>query len=353
MGKKQHYLPRFLLKKFATNITKKQINIHLMKNNEFLIDKDLENQAKERYLYGSDQKLENLYGKLETVTSPVIDKLLTGSLVFSEEEKLHIKLFIMFQLHRTPGSINLTNDSIDSMIKNAASHDILLKDHLAEFSTELKEPYMFQFRMATEALHVILDLRIGLLESNGNIPFILGQNPVIRLNPFLQEKCWKWSTQGLALKGVMVIMPISPRYSVLLYDNYCYTLVNNSPRWIVSDDDVDFLNQLQYFNTYECIYFNYTPDMDRYKQLALETKKYRDNVRVSIDLLGTKENQDGSKEEVVKSGLIEYPIDQKCHFYEFKEMAYKEHITNFYEATRRSIIPNFIRNEINRRKGPV
>jgi len=349
MTKKQHYLPRFLLKKFATDIDKKLINIHLMKNNDFLINCVLYDQAQEKYLYGSDQKLENFFGLLESVTSPVIDKLLTGSLVLSEEEKLHMKLFIMYQLNRTPGSIDLTNDTIDSMIKNNASHDNFLKDHLSEFSTEIKEPYMFQFSIATKALHVILDLRIGLLESNGRIPFILGQNPVIRLNPFLQGKSWEWSTQGLAFKGLMIIMPISPKYSVVLYDNFRYNLINKYPKWIISDNDVDFLNRLQYFNTYECIYFNYIPNIDNYKQIALETQEYRDNIRVSIDLLSTKENQDGSKEEIVKSGLIEYPIKQKCHFYAIKEMAYKDQITSFYEATR-DIMPNFILDEINRRK---
>jgi len=350
MTKKQHYLPRFLLKKFATDIDKKHINIHLMKNNEFIINGVLYDQAQENYLYGPDQKLENFFGLLEGVTSPVIEKLLTGSLVLSEEEKLHIKLFIMYQLNRTPGSIDLTNDSIESIIKNAASHDKFLKDRLSEFSTELKEPYMFQFSMATRALHVILDLRIGLLESNGKIPFIMGQNPVIRLNPFLQEKGWKKSTQGLALKGLMLIMPIGPKFSVVLYDNFRYNLINNSPKWIISDDDVNFLNRLQYFNTYECIYFSYTPNMDAYKQLALETQRYRDNVRVSLDLLSSKENKDGSKKEIVNSGLIEYPIKQKCQFYAIKEMAYKEPITNTPEATR-DIMPNFILDEINRRKG--
>ena len=351
MTKNQHYLPRFLLKKFATDDNKKLITIHLMKNNEFVINGDLDDQAQEKYLYGSNQKLENLFAKLEDVTSPVIDKLLTGSLVLSDDEKLHLKLFIMYQLNRTPGSIDLTNDSIDSMIKNAASHDKFLKDHLSEFSTELKKPYMFQFSIATKALHIIFDLRIGLLESNRNIPFILGQNPVIRLNPFLQGKGWKWSTQGLALKGIMMIMPISPNYSVILYDNHCYALKNTSPKWVISDDDVSFLNRLQYFNTNECIYFNSTPDISNYKQLALETQQYRDNVKVSIDLLNTKKNQDGSKEEIVKSGLIEYPIVQKYNFYEIKARAYIEQITNFHDATRKSIMPNFILDEINRRKG--
>jgi hypothetical protein len=146
-------------------------------------------------------------------------------------------------------------------------------------------------------------------------------------------------------------MPISPKYSIILYDNYCYKLINKSLKWIISDNDVNFFNRLQYFNTYECIYFNYIPDIDNYKKLALETQKYRDNVRVNINLISTKENNNGSKEEIINSGLIEYPIEQKCHFYAIKEMAYKEQITNFYEVTRRSIMPNFILDEINRRKG--
>lgn len=57
MTKKQHYIPRFLLKKFAIDVNKKLINIHLMENNEFIINADLYDQAQEKYLYGSDQKL--------------------------------------------------------------------------------------------------------------------------------------------------------------------------------------------------------------------------------------------------------------------------------------------------------
>jgi hypothetical protein len=349
MAKRQHYVPRLLLRQFSTDNDKLKINIHLMKTNNLIINGVLYDQAQEKYLYGLDQKLEKMYGLLESVTAPVIYKLSAGSLELSEEEKLHIKLFIMYQLNRTPGSVDLTKDSVESMIKNIAFHDNFLKDYLSEFSININEPYMLQFCIATKALHVILDLKIGLLETNGNIPFVLGQNPVIRLNPFLKEKKWQWSTQGLVLKGLMVIMPISPKYFVILYDSFRYALVNKSPKWVINDDDINLLNKLQYLNTYECIYFNYTPDMTYYEKLALETKNFRNDVRVKIDLLNTKEIKAGTKEEIVNSGLKEYPIKQIFHFYGIKVRAFNESIINHNEATR-DIMPNFILDEINRRK---
>ena len=348
MGKVQHYVPRLLLKNFSTDPEGNFINIHLLNANKFILPGTLYGQAQEDYLYGSDQKLEKFFAMLEGETAPVINKLLNRDLNLTNEEKLHLKLFIMYQMNRTPGNVDLLNDTIESMIKNIASHDIFLKDKLDEFSTEINKPYMFLFSMATRAIHVVMDLRIGLLESNQNNPFVIGQNPVIRLNPFLQTKGWKFSTQGLILKGVMIIMPISSQFSVILYDCYRYTLVNKKPEWLINEDDINLLNRLQYLNTDECIYFKHNPDINYYTQISNETQAFRNDIKATIKILKKPIIKNNKMEETVNSGIKEYPIVQQFSFYVYKNNAYLEKISNDIEA-KRDVMPNFIQEEIDRR----
>jgi hypothetical protein len=308
----------------------------------------LDGQAQKNYLYGSDQKLENIFGMLENEAAPIMMKLMSNNFELTNEEKLHLKLFILYQMNRTPGNVELLNTSIESIIKNAASHDKFIKEKLNKFSVGINNPYMFLFTMATKAIHVIMDLRIGLLESNPNNPFVIGQNPVIRLNPFLKTKGWKFSTQGLILKGTMIIMPISPQFAVILYDSNRYTLVNKNPKWVINNTDINLLNRLQYLNTDECIYFMHIPDINYYKQILHETKLFRNDVKANIEILKKTVKRNNNIEELVNSGIKEYPIEQQFNFYAIKSDSYHETINNHFEA-KRDVMPNFIQDEIDRR----
>jgi len=348
MGREQHFIPRFLLKYFSVDANGKLINVHLLNENRLSKGASLKNQAQRHYLYGMDQKLEKFYEQLEGNTASVIRKLSTGFLYLNNEENLHLKLFIHYQMNRTPGNVELFNNSIESIIKNMASYNKKLKNHLNEFAIGINNPYMFLFRLATKALHVIMNLRIGLLGSSNKKPFIIGQNPVVRLNPFLKAKNWQWSTQGLILKGIMIIMPISPQFSVIMYDSLCYTLINKYPNWIISDNDIDLLNYLQYLNTKECIYFSYDPDITYFNSISDKTKNFRNDVKVKLNLLSKRVKDDGEIEEIINSGLKEYPIEQNFNFYSLKYDAYMKQITNHVQA-RREVMPNFIEDEINRR----
>jgi hypothetical protein len=257
-----------LLRNFSVDKDKKYFNIHLLNNNEFFYNMPLYNQAQENNLYGSDQKLEHFFCQLESTASIGFAKLKTGNSNLLKEEELHIKLFLINQIGRTPGTISSHDDSIELMIKNLASHDKVLKDHLEEFSVGLNDPYKLMLTFSIDLLYTILDLRIGLLETDKkNSFFMIGQNPVILLNPYLREKNWKWSTRGLALKGLIIIMPISPQFSLILYDDLRYKLINKYPKWIIGSSDVDKLNNFQYCNTDDCIYFYNSINEMKYRQI--------------------------------------------------------------------------------------
>jgi hypothetical protein len=329
-----------LLRNFSVDKDKLLINIHLLKDNRFLYSKILYGQAQEDNLYGSDQKLEQFYWRIETAASLVLAKLNTGNISLLKEEQWHIKFFMLNQLFRTPGFITVQDNSFEKLFKNMASHDEKLKNHLDEFGIGLNEPYKLYSSFSIDLLYIISDLRIGLLETERNeLPFLIGQNPVILINPFLQEKnCWIWSTQGLAMKGIMMIMPISPRFSLILYDSLRYTLLNKNPKWIINDSDVEKLNDFQYCNTLECIYFSNHINEEKYIQKNNLYRNCRESDRSIFEIISSSiDEKTKYKTEVTRMGTKEFPIKQKFDFVGYKAAEYGKPIICYDDAKREHV----------------
>ena len=100
--KHQHYIPIFLLKEFSPDLKHEKINIFLLKQNKFITNAKLYNQACQDYLYGKDQFLEKVYSQLENKVSPLLRKINCNVLDLTNEEKAYIQTFVLFQNFRTP-----------------------------------------------------------------------------------------------------------------------------------------------------------------------------------------------------------------------------------------------------------
>jgi hypothetical protein len=325
-----------LLKNFAVDLDKEYINLHLLKNDIFLYSKKLYYQAQEDNLYGSDQKVEQFFSKLESSASLVLKKLNNGNIDLLKEEQWHIKLFMLNQLSRTPGYVSKQEKSFEGLFKYMASHDKNIKNHLDEFGIGLNEPYKEYFQISIDLFITINDLRIGLLETEKiNSPFIIGQNPVILLNPFLKErKDWKWSTQGLGMKGIIMIMPISPRFSLILYDSLRYTLQNKNPKWIINSSDVDKINDFQYCNTVECIYFSNKINENEYIQKNNLYRNYRESDKSIFEIINSTMDKKGNINEITRTGTKDFPIVQKFSFIGYKAIEYDKKIIKYNDAKR-------------------
>ena len=65
MGKNQHYVPRFLLKRFSKD--QKTINLFHFESNEIIRNAQIKHQASLDYIYGKDQMLESALQDLEKI----------------------------------------------------------------------------------------------------------------------------------------------------------------------------------------------------------------------------------------------------------------------------------------------
>lgn len=337
---KHHFVPRMLLRNFAVDNEKKYLNIHLLNNDEYLYNMPLYNQAQEYNLYGSDQKLENSFNKIESFAAPCLAKLNTGNVNLSTDDNCYLKLYLAAQLIRTPGYISMNDNCIDEMIKRIPLNDQQWKKYLDAYNIIKNDPYRLYFNNLRDLYSLISDLRIGLLEAdNSKISFMIGQNPVILLNPFLKsKKNWIWSTQGLALKGLVMIMPISPRYSFVLYDSLRYVLLNKYPELIINDADVEKLNDFQYCNTKECVYFTNIIDEEHYKYKNSMYRNYRNSNKSDFEIIGSSINEKtGYKTEITKTDVKEFPIEQKFNFIACKANEYISSIISYNDAKRENV----------------
>lgn len=96
--KRQHYIPRFLLKEFSPDSKHEKINIFLLKHNKFISNAKLYNQACQDYLYGEDQFLEKVYSQLEDKVSPLLRKINSNDLDLSTGKKSGYKLLYFFKI---------------------------------------------------------------------------------------------------------------------------------------------------------------------------------------------------------------------------------------------------------------
>lgn len=115
---------------------------------------------------------------------------------------------------------------------------VVLKGHLAAMSD-------FALTSALESM----DLEAALLHAPEGKSFVVGPNPVSTFNPFFEKRfaVTKMDDKAYDLYGSVMILPVSPSLSVMLYDDSIYSL--SSPDNIVlSPEDVDLLNVAQIYN---------------------------------------------------------------------------------------------------------
>jgi hypothetical protein len=285
MGKSQHYVSKFLLKNFSEDIEGRQINVYNINSDECKYDVSLKKQAQNDYIYGKDQEIEFFFQLIETKASNVIARIINtpDNLALDDNEKRVLQEYIHFQLGRTPFDVNLNKELATKLFKSMYKNDPKYKKHIDDFEIEFKEP--FQHSVALREMHtgLLADLKIAILTNETKIPFVLGQHPAIIINPYLYEKRWKASSQGIGLIGTCILLPVSFAKVILLYDKDCYKIINDKERKIsIPIDDVYKINKFQFYYTSNCIYFKRGMDQNYFKAVADETEYFRKGEKIEV-----------------------------------------------------------------------
>ena len=339
MGKNQHYIPRFALRNFTEDNNRQILTVYLMKEKRVITNASIKNQAAKDFIYGKDQVIESIFEKIENVTAITITKLMRNE-VINDEEKEALRVYIHFQMNRTSFNAKNNNEIANLVFQTIYHKHPFIGKYIDKVKVELKNPYFLSFLLSIKTSGLLSDLAINIVNNNSKIPFVLGQRPVFIINPYLYEKKLDIWAQGIAVKGVCVLLPIAFNKLIIMYDRWCYSLAKKNGIIQINEDDITKINIFQFFYTTDCAYIKKDMNIEYLNMLMEKTKIFRESDILDIKIIKT-QNQSMLYQQ---SKIPE--INPNISFIKIKYQAYCEKIVPTKETlARTAIIPEIIRLE--------
>jgi Protein of unknown function (DUF4238) len=113
--------------------------------------------------------------------------------------------------------------------------------------------------------------------------FITSDNPVVILNQFCARANSPRSFAGFSLTGFQVLLPVSPGLCLFFFDQKIYKVGSRSSRLVlISPQDVEIINALQFQSADTCIYFHDLTSEPRLRAWATKYGSLRSSVRGTL-----------------------------------------------------------------------
>ena len=219
--KKQHYVPQFLLRNFATGSRKTPKLWTLDKSTQNIRYSSVREVGHENLFYehhdqdGSRAELEDLMMRIDSIGAEIIGRILKeSSLQLLSEDFEWLSYFVACQMLRTP-MVRKDMENIREMVIRKWGPNVRAGDDLrtvGEYGTEdSKLSSLLLLRDVPEFAN-LLQTKVWTLEkAPKESTFIIGDNPVSRYN--MIDRCPRGNL-GLNSTGIELYMPLSPRYSI-------------------------------------------------------------------------------------------------------------------------------------------
>jgi len=270
-NKNQHYVPRCHLKPFTLDGEGLAINLFNHRSNKIIFDAPVKNQCSRNYFYGQDLILEKFLQKWEGRYATVIKKIVSDEQI-TDVEKIFLRDFAYLQWSRTAAAVNRRMDAINEM------DDIAFKGFNDPNKIAIDashERVMFSvMKTWSETIKNISDLSVILIKNMTDVDFITSDDPSIMSNRVYLQRMGD-SNFGVNSTGVQIIMPLTPRMAIIVFDPTAY-LAKNVKRGIFYANklsDVRLINEYQIINSVSNLYFlNKTDD----EKVRLEFQKHKD-----------------------------------------------------------------------------
>jgi len=238
---KQHYVPQFYLKSFATRKARRyKIKCYNKESgNEF--KENVRNIGMENYFYdkGGPPQIETLFADKEKIHSKVYQKIVSQKSIakINTEEKNNMSEYIFYQNERTR-STRERNRQITKEVyfkrqqtENLPNFDDLPKEYqkwLLESRGEMGQinilfnEYIDEHGEAhgpDEIVNYISQLEWNLTKNNLSLEFYTSDHPIVVYNPiYVEGKIIGYGSNSYRAEGVEIYFPLTPRLCLILYD---------------------------------------------------------------------------------------------------------------------------------------
>jgi len=285
--KKHHYVPRFYLKLFAADLAAEDprtIGLYNIPRKLLIPLASIRDQCAKDWFYGASDNLEDAMSTLESAWASLFRDFCGKATLPQQRTKNHLLLllFVSIQMLRTNRQALDTNESIRMMIKTLMAHDsrFSVADH-DDFDWELKDPVFLSLQSFLPVAHYLNDLKMCLLQANAPDAFVTSDNPVFKYNLYCESFTMSGTT-GAASTGLLVFLPISPKFCLLLYDSSVYKVGRPGKQELLlaTSADVDVLNGIQYVGADTNLYFSRGFSSDYFKRLSTTYDRARQEIGI-------------------------------------------------------------------------
>lgn len=283
--KRQHYVPRFYMREFADS--NKKFSVLNLKTGERIEKVSYSSQCYKDYYYGNDGIWEEQLGEMENKWADVIRSILSYKGLTTQDIIL-IKQFILYQRQRTYAEGEYLKQSRKETLVECAK--MLYANKGWKFDEEAMR--VCEERAAHDTTPAEnLERAIGLTEFleglettiityKTNNELISSDTPVISINPFHKF------TIGYGCMGLIMLVPISSRTLVVVYDSKMYTQFRGQQYIEIHDDEeVNNLNILQYISAEKILFASRLDELNRFGEKEKELRNTSRN-RKAISTLG-------------------------------------------------------------------
>lgn len=211
-SEKHHYVPQFLLREFCIPY-QKQIYVY-DKLEKKVFKSNIKNIASETNFYAAktpsyEINLESFMTSIEADTSKAIQKLLKEKALqtLTKQDVCNIGFFATIQLLRTNHAKEMNKIIMESMRKKA--REITGTDDPGKLNENtLKYNFLKNLGVAPDLARHIYQKEWILLDNPFPDLFYISDNPLVLHN---EREFGPWGNLGLALPGIQIYLPISPK----------------------------------------------------------------------------------------------------------------------------------------------
>lgn len=229
----------------------------LKESGRILDNVSIRNQCSKPYFY-PDQDYEKALGQIEGECHVSIEKLFSEQFqTLTQRDFIVLKSFLLLQKVRTLHEVRGFRKGIAQVMQYVGSlgpsED--LKKWLDSYENSAKDVVKMMMVNFKTALEITADLKCKVIINEGDGSFITSDDPVIEYNPLLEP--FKITNYGLSAIGLLLLLPISPKVAIVVFDGGYYKIGNQKQNVIKFNNtaDLSWINLLTILHADKAIYY--------------------------------------------------------------------------------------------------
>lgn len=260
--KNQHFVPKCHLRPFASEPSRRAINVLNIASNRAIQNCSIKAQCSREYFYGRDLKIETLLQGIEEHYARTVARLSKEPASASSDDLALLRNFAYLQYTRTEAAFM----RIKSIYEEAASVSLggrRLSADIANARTN-EEHVLQSLRNYANCVHYTYDLKTSLFVNTTSSEFITSDDPAVLTNRYHVQRL-RYTRYGIGSAGAMLVLPLSPKLVLFCYDGAVYTVPGKIGEvvYLRKPSDVSAINELQFLNAAYNLYFSGWSERDQ------------------------------------------------------------------------------------------